>query len=250
MDKIHTKSELKQYLESVSPEEGVDYLKNWLRNRKIEKNLIYALGEFECRSLCFPSIKYIHKKYGIGSYEKICKDIGLKLRYNYGLLPEYFYSPTEIFCDSREQSPYIKLNLPIKVVTLNFADYCPNPNPENIFVERKEIGDWAGVMSKGYERFCREIQRAKNNNAYVIILIEGSYSDIQSINYLPQTKWIKSTPIFLFKRARDLYLKFDNFQMVAGGNRKECINLFQKLIKIKNIQTIDIQYLIDTKQIS
>ena len=38
------------------------------------------------------------------------------------------------------------------------------------------------------------------------------------------------------KRARDLYLKFDNFQMIAGGTRNECIQLFNKLVKIKNIR--------------
>ena len=37
--------------------------------------------------------------------------------------------------------------------------------------------------------------------------------------------------------------------MVAGGSRKECIELFNKIIKIKDIKNLDIQFLIDNKQI-
>ena len=104
-------------------------------------------------------------------------------------------------------------------------------------------------MSKEYSRFERELERAKNNGAYIIILIEVKYSDLLSIEYLPQTKWVRASSEFLMKRARDLYLKFDNFQMIAGGNRTECINLLNKLVKINDIQTFDIQYLINCKLI-
>ncbi len=245
---FNDKRNLKKYLESVSKEKGLHYLKEWLLRRKKAKNLICAPGEFECKSLLFPSIKFFHKYYGRGSYENICREVGLIVRYCYDIVPEFKYSPKEILCDSREQKP-IKPELPIRITTLNFADYCPNPNSENVFIERKELSDWAGVMSKDYKRFEKELQRAKNSNAYIIILIEGTYSDIQSINYLPQTRWIKASSEFLLKRARDLYLKFDNFQMVCGGKRSECIELFNKLIKISNIQTFDIQYFINILKI-
>lgn len=240
-----SKPNLKKYLESIPKSDGLNYLKNWLLKRKESKNLIYAPGQFELKSLQFPSIKFFHKYYGQNSYENLCLELGLKIRYNYNNLPVLKHNPTEIICDSREQHPYVKLDYPIKIQTLNFGDYCPNPNPENISIERKEISDWAGVMSKGYERFEREIQRAKEANSYVIILIEAKYSDLLSINYLPQTKFIKASSDFLLKRMRDLYLKFDNFQMIAPGNRKDCMNLFNKLVKIENLKIFDIQYLID-----
>ena len=247
---FNNKTNLRGYLELNPKEESLHYLKGWLLRRKQSKNLIFAPSQFEIRSLLFPSISFFHKFYGINSYESICLDIGLKLRYNYNIKPNFSNNPIEIICDTREQKPYSKLELPIKVETLNFADYCPNPNPDNIFIERKEISDWAGVMSKGYSRFERELQRAKDNNAYIIILIEAKYSDLISINYLPQTKWIKASYEYLMKQMRDLYLKFNNFQMVAGGNRNECMKLFNKIVKINNIQQLDIQLLIDNKQIS
>ena len=244
---FNDKRNLKRYLESISKKEGLDYLKGWLLRRKESKNLIYSMGEFECRSLCFPSVKYIEKYYGDGTYNKICLELGMKIKYNLNYLPQT-NQVDEIIIDTRESKPY-SFNIPSKIQKLDFADYAPIPNPDNIFVERKEIGDWAGVMSQSYERFERELQRAKDNNAYIIILIEASYSDLLGINYSPQTKWVRASSEFLLKRARDLYLKFDNFQMVAGGNRKECIQLFYKIIKIKNIRTLDIQYLIDKEQI-
>ena len=245
---FNDKRNLKKYLESISKEKGLNYLKGWLLRRKESKNLIYSMGEFECRSLCFPSIKYIEKYYGGGTYNKICLESGLQIKYNLNYSPET-NSIDEIIIDTREARPYSFNNISSRIEKLNFADYCPIPNPNNIYIERKETGDWAGVMSNGYERFEREIQRAKDNNAYIIILIESSYSDLLAINYLPQTRWIKASSEFLMKRARDLYLKFDNFQMVCGGNRKNCIDLFNKIIRIKNIQALDIQYLVDTKQI-
>lgn len=247
---FNNKINLKKYLESISKEDGIKYLISFLNKRKQFKNLIYAPGEFECRSLLFPSIKYIEKTYGTGSYAKICNDTGLKLKYNYNQDIKYLKEPKEIICDTREQSPYIKINIPIVIKKLDFADYCPEPNPNNIFVERKELSDWAGVMSKGYDRFCRELDRAKKENAYILILIEGKYSDLLSINYLPQTKFLKASSEFLLKRARDLYIKYDNFQMIAGGNRSECISLFNKLLTIKDIKTHDIQYLLDNNKIN
>ena len=237
------KNHLKTYLLQKSKEEGLNYLKSWLLKRKECKNLTFAPGEFEVRSFQFPSIKFFHSYYGPNSYEDLCSNIGLKVRYDYNITPLLEQNFKEIIIDTRETKPY-KLDLPVKIETLNFADYCPNPNLNNIWIERKEIGDFAGVMSKQYDRFRREIQRAKDNKAYIVILIEAKYSDLLSINYLPQTKWIKATSEFLMKRARDLYLEFDNFQMVAGGNRGECISLFKKILCLKNIQTIDIQYLI------
>lgn len=245
---FNDKRNLKKYLESVNKEDGLKYLIDWLIKRKNSKNLIYSMGEFECRSLCFPSIKYIENYYGEGSYNKICLESGLKLKYNLNYSPET-NQIDEIIIDTRESKPY-NFDIPVKIQKLNFADYAPVPNPNNVFVERKEIGDWAGVMSNGYERFQKELQRAKDNNAYIIILIESKYSDLLSINYLPQTKWLKASSEFLMKRARDLYLRFDNFQMVCGGKRSECIELFNKIIRIKNIQTFDIQYLIDINKIS
>jgi len=236
------KNNLKTFLTTKSKETGLSYIATWLLLRKREKNLIYAPGTFEIKSLQFPSIKFIHKYYSKNAYEDICLKLGLLLKYEYNYLPEFNQNPIEILIDTRESKPW-KFGYPTKIEKLDVADYCPNPNINNIFVERKEVSDWAGTLSNGYERFEKEMQRAKDTNKYIIIIIEAKYSDLLSINYLPQTRWIKASSEFLMKRMRDLYLKFDNFQMVCGGTRKECIILLERLFTIGNdVKKMDLQY--------
>lgn len=44
--------------------------------------------------------------------------------------------------------------------------------------ERKAKGDLFGTMTQGYERFKREMDRAKEANLSLVLLIEGSMADI------------------------------------------------------------------------
>ena len=60
-----------------------------------------------------PSIAFYHDFWGRGSYEKICLELGLQLRYDYNKLYKIKYNPQEILIDTREIKPY-KLNFPIK----------------------------------------------------------------------------------------------------------------------------------------
>ena len=61
---FNDKKNLKKYLESISKDEGVKYLKNWLSKRVLVKGLVFAPSQFELRTLNYPSIKYFHKYYG------------------------------------------------------------------------------------------------------------------------------------------------------------------------------------------
>lgn len=47
-----------------------------------------------------------------------------------------------------------------------------------IVVERKGLGDLFGTMTSGYERFKREMKRAKDDNVKLILAVEGTYSDV------------------------------------------------------------------------
>lgn len=78
--------------------------------------------------------------------------------------------------DSREQKP-LKFKLETIKTCLSVGDYsalfsesyqCP------ISFERKNCGDLFSTLSKGYSRFKKEIERAKEKNITLIILIEGS----------------------------------------------------------------------------
>lgn len=246
---IKNKIEFKNYLLSISKEDGLIYLQNWLLNRMKEKNLIYAPSEFECRSLIFPSIKYINQYYGIGSYEKICNNIELKLRYNYNEKLEIILDKELNFIvDTRENSI---LDVPNKQIKkLNYGDYCIEDN-YNVVIERKSLVDFCGTLSKGFDRFCRELDRCKYDNNYLIILVEEKFNNINSLKYLPHTKKIRATSTFIFHRARKIMLNYPlNCQIVCVDGRYSAINFMKTIYSLRNnLQTIDYQYIIDTNQI-
>lgn len=241
---FNSRPNLREYLKKVSKQEGIDYLIGWLKRRKEIKGLIYGLDQFTTKSLLFPTISFIQKFYGKGVYEEICNKAGLKVKFDYSKLPEFTQKIDKIIIDTREISPYF-LDYPLEIKKLDVADYCVIPNSQNVFFEKKTIEDWAGTVSAGFDRFRRELQRAKDKNAYIIVIIEAEYNQLLSINHLPHTKFIKAKADFLLYRCRDLYLEFDNFQMVACGNRTKTIEILKKLLKMDNIKDYDIQFLLD-----
>jgi ERCC4-type nuclease len=47
-----------------------------------------------------------------------------------------------------------------------------------IFFERKSIPDLWGTMTRDYDRFKREMERARDHGHKLILVIEGTYSDV------------------------------------------------------------------------
>lgn len=237
---------LKKYLESISKEEGLEYLKSWLKRRKDIKDIIYAPGEFECRSLLFPSIKFINSFYGNGVYEFICNESGLIVKYNYKQeLKIDNNKELNFIVDSREQS---LLDVPNKQIgKLDVGDYTVTGS--NIIIERKSLTDFCGTLSKGFDRFCRELDRCRENDNYLIILMEEKFNNINSLKYLPHTKRIKATPEFILYRARKISVDYaDICQIVCVDGRKNAVEFIEKIYKLENnIKTIDFQYIIDSK---
>lgn len=89
-----------------------------------------------------------------------------------------------ILCDTREQlplefaHPYVE---GVTFTTLPVGDYCvkfQDAHQPPIFFERKSISDLFGTMSSGYKRFRREIMRSKESKSELIIIIEGTVTDI------------------------------------------------------------------------
>lgn len=90
----------------------------------------------------------------------------------------------KIIIDTREQS---RLNFKHKSITeviikgLNVGDYTAlfsdGFQPPMVF-ERKSINDLYGTLSKGYDRFKKEIERAKEQHIQLIIIVEGNLSKV------------------------------------------------------------------------
>ena len=238
--------EMKTWLKSAG-EEGKEYILELLIKRKIKKNWIYAPGQALLRLSNLPSILYYEKQFNL-PFSEICKKLGFKIKYKNKEEKVNWIAPIEIKIDTREK---LLLKFPNHIKTeigcLKFGDYSL-VGDEKIVIERKSISDAAGTFSAGYDRFKRELQRAKKAGGYIVILIENSYSDFRSIEYLPQTRHIKSNYDHLSKRMRDLYEEFSNFQIVFCDGRKQAAQITEYILKLgKKIKKIDIQLLIDKK---
>lgn len=86
--------------------------------------------------------------------------------------------------DSREQCPLEFQHPYITEVVrtkLDFGDYAcqfaDNTIPPLVF-ERKNLSDLFSTLTSGHERFKREIQRAKEANHNIVIIIEGTFTDV------------------------------------------------------------------------
>ena len=239
------KNNLKKYLESQPLLSSNAYLTLWLKKRCQLKEINIAPSQFELKSLQFPTIAYINKKYGNNiCYKTMCGAANLKCRYDYSQQLYFKNYLKQIFlCDTREQTP---LSLPdMEIQKLDVGDYTLEGS--NVYIERKSLNDFVGTLSKGYERFIKELDRCKESNNYLIVLIEEKYSDLLSFNYLPHCRKIKATPDFIMHRARELLNLYPlNLQMLAVNGRKESTRVIQNIFKLENkIEQTDLQFYYD-----
>ena len=127
----------------------------------------------------------------------------------------------KILIDSREQAPLV---FPIdgictetKLATLDVGDYqaeyTDGTRPPVVF-ERKGLGDLFGTMTAGYARFKREMERAQEQGIRLILLIEGTLTDVYAGHTYSQfagsscvqklfTLWVKYDlyPVFCANRS-------------------------------------------------
>ena len=90
---------------------------------------------------------------------------------------------------------------------LDVGDYgCLYQNGQEapLYFERKSLSDLFGTLGKGHRRFKREIERAKASNATLVMLIEGTLSDVY--RGLPQSE-VKGEAVV--KKLATLYMKYD-----------------------------------------
>lgn len=241
------KNSLKKYLKTY-PERGLEWSKNFLLNRKDEKQLVYSPSQTELRSLFCPSVPYFESN---GGYNKICAELGFKTRYDYNAKLKYqkLDNPT-IIIDNREQKE-LKLATKTEFGTLKVGDYGLKDSTNNIFIERKSANDFLGTLSKGYERFQREIDRAVENNSYIVLLVEEDINSMLSFNYLPHLKFAKATPAFIFKRLRELLTKYpNNLQCIFADGRIDASKLVLSIFSLgQQAKELDLQYYWETGEL-
>lgn len=228
-----------------NPDKTYDISLKLFENRKKQKELIYAPSTVELRSSILPTVTLL-KRNNI-DYKELCDKVNLINKYNYNINPKFNNNIIDIWIDTREQHPLKIRNAQVK--TLNFGDYS-NPKNPNVVIERKNINDFVSSISKGYDRIKKELERAAENDVVIILLVETILHKALSFNDLPQMRFSQASPDFIFSRVKALIQEFPNFQIGFVDGRTEMIRIINRIYNyIGDINSVDLQYLIDCKLI-
>jgi hypothetical protein len=225
---------------NLYPDKGVEWGKNYLRRRKEEKGLKRAPHHVELRSLYSPNVRYFEK---YSDYAAICRELGFEVVFNYKqeIITKSLSKDDKIIIDTREQSP---LNIRNSYVdTLKFGDYALANEIHKVRVERKSLNDAVSSFGKDIERLKREMQRAKDAGACLVVLIEKNINDSLHFDYQYETRHAKVSPDHVFKNMRDCLTEFDNLQFLFVDGRKEAARVLIKLFEMgEQVKTCDLQY--------
>ena len=249
---FNTRTNLRMWLKSISENEAKEYCKDVLIKRKEKRDLIYAPSQVELRTVISPPMQHYNELFG--DYYRLCASLGFKNKYGRfsDIVSGYEYNKPEykIFVDTRERIP-LKFKRDIEVRKLDFGDYAFSSKAAtcNCYIERKMLSDFIGTMSGGYERFINEIERAKDADAYLVILVEDSLNHAMSFPYLPHiSKKIKATPEFIFHRVRDIIQKYPHTQFLFVNGRVEASRVIERIFTCGcTYKDIDLQYAYETK---
>ena len=224
------------------------YVLDLLKKRAEEKETNIIPSHVELRSLFAPSLSdYITCFGGLENFKKSLEEAGLKMKLDLEK-PDIKQGDLKIFIDTREQMP-LKFE-GAQVRKLIVGDYCPNEEFFcNLFIERKSMFDLAGTLTKGLERFEKEIIRAKELGAYLVVITESSFTD--ALEYSPRNSFSqKIGGAYLFNKIRMLMTKYDNIQFLFSSTRARSAELMDKIFRIgEQAKTLDLEYLKDRREI-
>jgi len=223
-----------------------EYIIKQLKNRIERKQLKYAPNHLEIELNKLPPID-IYKR-NFGGYGQACKELGLEPIYNKGITEDFFQTKNKIeeipiYIDTREQKPLEFKHS--KSLKLDFGDYTMGgDNYSYTFVDRKSEGDFKGTMGMGFKRFRNELNRARQFNTYLYIVIESSIDKIKrNNNFGPH----KSNLPYLWHNMRLLTHEFKGHcQFLFTGNRTNSQIIIPKLLYYgQELWNVDLQYFLD-----
>jgi len=250
---FNSKINFKRWAKNSDPLIVGDYCKSLLLKRKNKKKSIYPFSQVELKSSGIPSINFLETI--IGDYYKFCEDNGFEKKFlNVNNLQIENNIPSDLFIyvDTREQKP-IDFSMQTQVKKLDFGDYCLSDLDVSgkTFIERKSLKDFIGTLVAGYDRFCREIERAAENESVIVVVVENDLSTCLKFNYLSYiSRNTKVNPDFVFHKVRSLMSIYKNVQFLFVDDRKESSRVIEKIFINKDIAVnYDLQLLYDIKKL-
>jgi hypothetical protein len=127
---------------------------------------------------------------------------------------------------------------------IDSGDYClAGKLFNNIVIERKSVSDFGGTVVSGNERFRRELDRTRESNKYLIVLVEFNIHDLYKHKFYGY-----SNPAFVSHQMRGLIRDYsDCVQFVFGINRELCVRyVVEFLLCGERCRTIDLQLYVDS----
>jgi hypothetical protein len=235
------------YLNAAGPEQGADLILEEFNTKVKQKNIKYSLPQnwFVLNELA--DISSIKKFFG--SYKNFCEKASVENIFKTKIPNEFFTKKQEfedifIFIDTREQKPFHFKNGIIN--KLDFGDYTGSGEfYSKTFVDRKSLSDFKGTFGKGYERFKSEMNRCKEFDSYLFLVVEATIDEIVESN---QGKF-KTNLSYCFHNVRDCILEYPkNIQFIFCKNRNQAEEITKRIIYYGDeLWSCDVQYFLDLK---
>lgn len=235
------------YLNAAAPEQGADLILEEFRAKAKQKNITksppqnwHVLNELA-------DINSIKRFFG--SYKEFCAKAGLENIYTKKIPQGFFTQKQEfedifIFVDTREQKPFNFKNGIIN--KLDFGDYTGSGEfYSKTFVDRKSLGDFKGTFGKGYERFKAEMERCKEFDSFLFLVVEATIDEIVSSN----NGKFKTNLSYCFHNVRECILEYPkNIQFIFCKNRNQAQEITKRIIYYgDDLWNCDVQYFLDLK---
>ena len=242
-----TKQQLRKWCTTAPSSEVGKYILSLIEKRQLKKERHYAPFHLEAKSCFLPDIDTYRKIFG--SYNKAAKKIGLRPLY-YRKLPKGFFTQAlpedlTIAVDTREQKP-LSFDCNQEMLKLEVGDYVATGEQYSYtYVDRKAGSDLHSTLSNAnYERFKRELQRVRELDSYLFVVIE---STPQQMIKAKRAFKRGSNIEFVLKRVRDLSYEFEGHcQFLFTGSRAISAEIIPRLLCTgKDVWDTDMQYFLD-----
>jgi len=180
-----------------------------------------------------------------GSFREACKQAGVpSFTRTHHTHEEPIESLLTIQIDAREQIPYPFKNMIRK--SMNVGDYKLVEIETGVVIERKGLHDLKGCLGGSVKRFAREMDRAREQNLHVVVLVDASFEEfIQDAHY---GKMTNNQLNHNLKKFSSIYA--DVCQFLFTGNRINSANLVYKLCVLdpECLKGVDLQLIYDEKR--
>jgi hypothetical protein len=245
-----TRRQMLKWCANESEDKVGEYIIKKLKDRIEKKKLQYAPNHLELKIAQLPDIDTYKRIFG--SYSKACKKAEVKPLFSKPITPKFFnddseFEDLEIMIDTREQKPLVFNNS--QELKLDFGDYTVAGEDYNYtYIDRKAEQDFKGTMSGGFERFKRELDRVKQFESYLFIVVESDLNKIYKNNMFGPHK---SNLKFVYHNMRLLTHEYKGYcQFVFTGNRTNSQSIIPKILTLgKSLWDVDLQYYIDRGEV-